>query len=110
MAQTTMSLSQLQNELAKELGEASLIFKARSWKWARKQLKAGLFVARHTWRLHSRPKPLYMHLEGKGASEVLMVRWEVGPSDARANVATLTWSDLNECDWYLVQGQLELVR
>lgn len=80
----TLSLSELQNALAAELGEQAITFKARGWAWARKQLRQGQCVARYSWRLHERPKPLFLYLKGYG-------------------------KDLNECDWYRPQ-QLELAR
>jgi hypothetical protein len=102
-----ITLAQLQNELAKELGEGIVPkIKRRSWGgWARSQLVKGAWLARYAWRLHSRPKPLYLHLEGYGANAVLLMRDETGTDSPYA----LTWSDLNECDWFAAT-QLELAR
>jgi hypothetical protein len=102
----TVTLAELQNELAKELGEGIVPkIKRRSWAWARRQLSTGAWVARYGWRLHQRPKPLYMHLEGYGANAVLLLRDETGTDKPYR----LTWADLNECD-YFAPSQLELAR
>jgi hypothetical protein len=101
-----MTLAQLQNELARELGEGVLPkIKRRSSSWARRQLVGGAWVARYAWRLHSRPKPLYLHLEGYGPNAVLLMRDETGTD----KTYSLSWSDLNECDWF-APTQLELAR
>jgi hypothetical protein len=101
----TLSLAELQNELAHELGEQSIIFKARGWGWARKQIQQGQCVARYAWRLHDRPKPLFLWLRGCGKAELLLMRTEAGQDVP----AQLSWADLNECDWHRVT-QLELAR
>lgn len=101
-----MTLAQLQNELAKELGEGVIPkIKRRSWSWARKQLTKGAWVARYGWRLHARPKPLYLHLEGYGVNAVLLMRDETG----KDHPCSMSWADLNECDWF-APSQLELAR
>lgn len=101
-----ITLAELQNELARELGEGIVPkIKRRSWAWARQQLLKGAWVARYAWRLHSRPKPLYLHLEGYGPNAVLVLRDESNSNQAYA----LSWSDLNECDWFAAT-QLELAR
>ena len=101
-----MTLAQLQNELAKELGEGVVPrIKRRSWNWARLQLVKGAWVARYGWRLHARPKPLYLHLEGYGENAVLLMRDETG-SD---HPCTMSWADLNTCDWF-APSQMELAR
>lgn len=101
-----ITLAELQNELAKELGEGIVpTIKRRSWWWGRKQLLKGAVVARHGWRLHQRPKPLFLHLEGYGPSAVLLMRDETGKDQPYS----LSWADINECDWF-APSQLELAR
>lgn len=101
-----VTLAQLQNELARELGEGIVPrIKNRGWRWAKSELIKGAWVARYAWRLHARPKPLYLHLEGYGVSAVLLLRDETGTHTPYS----LTWADLNECDWF-APTQLELAR
>lgn len=95
-----------QQSAATELGEGKLP-KGNLIGWARRQLLAGKFVARHGWRLEAEPRRLWVMLETYGYTEILSTRFE--HQTTLAKFSRLNWQDLNGSDWYVVD-QLELVR
>lgn len=89
---------------AKQLGESGFV-RGHRIGWSTRKLEKGFAVARKGWALDERPKRLRLVLEGSGAHQWLVLYTEHG----KKAFPELTWADVSECDWYLVE-QLELAR
>lgn len=87
-----------------QLGEAGFV-RGHRIGWAARKLELGYAVARKGWDLEERPKRLRLMLEGEREHQWLVLYTEA----RKVPFPELTWADVSECDWYLVE-QLELVR